>query len=285
MSWKRTRPIFLARVKQGWRTGVATLLGTATILGLTFTLIESESPNTVALLVLVVLASVASAWFRGQSTLVPTILVEELAEEEAYVAQYCTPEHLKEACEMTKPYYGDEYVEGSLVENWRMRNSTGFVEILNRSGELCACFGILGLTEDFRKQFYAGNATDTRLRASDVLESDQTRRCRALYISGVVVRDPMTFRSGKRTRVMLWALLQYYKEHFGFRIDRALYGLAANNESDKLFKTFNFNLCCPGTGRRDKCNLYEVVINRQVWKEMMDRVWDLSAVCEVRWKA
>ena len=145
------------------------------------------------------------------------------------------------------------------------------------------CFGLLGLTEDFRSQFYAGNATDTRLRAADVLAPDETRKCRALYISGIVVREPMTLRSGKRARAMLWALLQYYKDHFKFRIDRTLYGLAANNESEKLLKTFRFNLRCAGATRRDNCNLYDVTMNKPVWEEMTKRVWDLSAICKVRW--
>ena len=263
------------------------LLGFSTVLGFLFTLVGSElrSAGTILLVVIgVLVVSAVCAWFWGRSTLVPVILVEEMKEREQYEARYCTLEHLQEACEMTKPYYGHEYVEGNIAEQWRTQNPKGFVEIVNTTGELCACFGLLGLTEDFRNQFYAGNATDTRLRAADILGPDETMKCRALYISGIVVRDPMTLGSGKRVRVMLWALLRYYKDHFKFRVDRTLYGLAANEVSEQLLKTFKFNLYCAGASRRDKCNLYNVTMNKQIWEEMMKRVWDLSAICSVRWE-
>lgn len=286
MTWRRRRPGFWSRVWRGRHRGLAVLLGLATILGFAFSLAPPESRGAGTLIAVglgVVGLSVVSAWFFGRATLIPITLIEEMEEAESYVAQYCTPEHLQEACEMTRPYYGHEYVEGNVAEQWRAKNPQGFVEILNNNGKLCACFGLLGLAESFRDQFYAGNATDTRLRAQDILGPDETRKCRELYISGIVVRDPMTLSSGKRTRAMLWALLCYYKDHFQFRVDRTLYGIAANDASEKLLKTFGFNLRCPASARRDKCNLYDVTMNKTVWKAMMHRIWDLSAICETRW--
>ena len=287
MTWKLTEPRLWSRLKRGWSTGKTNFVSLSTVLAFLFTLV-SPGPMSAGGIVIVVLVvfmlSVTSAWFSGQSTMLSPPIVEEMGEGEQYSAQYCTPEHLHEACEMTKLYYGDEYVEGNVAEQWRAKNPYGFVEVINASGELCACFGLLGLTDDFRSQFFAGNATDTKLRAADVLGPDETKRCRALYISGIVVRDPMTLRSGKRTRVMLWVLIQYYKDHFKFRISRTLYALAANKESEKLLKVFQFNLCREGATRRDKCNLYEVTMNKQKWEEMIKKVWNLSAICKVHWE-
>jgi tRNA(His) 5'-end guanylyltransferase len=82
---------------------------------------------------------------------------------------------------------------------------------------------------------------------------------------------------------MLWALLVYYKEVFKFRAERTLYGIAANDVSEKLFGTFGFKLQRSALTRRDNCNLYEVRMNKKVWESMMRRVWDLSAICETRW--
>ena len=98
-----------------------------------FTLVGSElrSAGTILLVVIgVLVVSAVCAWFWGRSTLVPVILVEEMKEKEQYEARYCTPEHLQEACEMTKPYYGHEYVEGNIAEQWRTKNPKGFVEIV-----------------------------------------------------------------------------------------------------------------------------------------------------------
>jgi hypothetical protein len=182
-------------VSRGRGRGLAVLLGLSTSLGFLFSLAlpeESRGAGTLVAVGLGVLGlSVAAAWYFGKPTFIPITLVQEMKEAEGYRAQYCTPEHLQEACEMTRPYYGHEYVEGNVAEQWRAKNPQGFIEILNGSGELCACFGLLGLTESFREQFYAGNATDTRLRPQDILGPDETRRCRYLYISGIVVRDPM----------------------------------------------------------------------------------------------
>ena len=286
MSWKRAQPDVVSRIRSGYPAGLSTFLILCAVVGL-ISRLSGVGDLYVGLFVIICIVglSLLIAWYRGRSTIVPTSVVEELGEAERYVAQYCSPEHLQEACDLTKPYYGDEYVEGSIAEQWRIKNPIAFVEIVNESGELCACFGLLGLTEDFRRQFYAGNATDTRLRAADILAPDETKRCQALYISGIVVRDPMTMRSGKRTRVMLWALLQYYKDHFSFRIDRTLYGLAANNVSENLLKTFEFKMRCAASTRRDECNLYDIKMNKQVWKDIMNRVWDLSGICRVEWKA
>jgi len=65
----------------------------------------------------------------------------------------------------------------------------------------------------------------------------------------------MTLRSGKRTRVMLWAFLRYYKDHYGFRVDRTIYGIAVNEASEKLLKAFGFVMRCPAASRLDCCNL------------------------------
>ena len=45
-------------------------------------------------------------------------------------------------------------MEGSVAEQWRIKNPFAFVEIVNESGELCACFGLLDLPKIF-----VGNST------------------------------------------------------------------------------------------------------------------------------
>ena len=236
----------------------------------------------VAIGCLVVAAAVA--WMRGRATMVSDVVVEEIESGEQYAAQYCTAAQLQEACDMTEEHYGREYVTGDVAEQWRLANPSGFVSITNPAGELCGCFGVLGLTESFREQFYAGSVADTRLRAADILDFEGAKKCRKLYLSGIVVREPMTLHaSGKRLRVMLWALLQYYRKCFGLGQKRILYGLAANVESEKLIKALGFRLVSKGEQRVDKCNLYELEVDKGVWEGVCRRVFDLSDICDTPW--
>ena len=114
-------------------------------------------------------------------------------------------------------------------------------------------------------------------------DSDGAEKSNRLYVSGVVVQDAGTVRGAKRARVMLWALLDYYRRRFGLRKERLLFGLAVTEDSERLMKNLGFQLASPGDGRLDKCNLYEFRMNKTEWQRILAKVGDLSSMCTVDW--
>src|SRR5438034_158547 len=133
-----------------------------------------------------------------------------------------------------------------------MKNPTGFVQIVNSAGELCASFGILGLTKGFTEQFMAGKVADTQLSSEDVLTPEKSRRAENLYISGVVVRDAEKPIGHKRASVMLWSMLHYMKQVYGKRKERRLYAVAVNQKSERMLRRFGFQLLATKDSRVDR---------------------------------
>ena len=272
MSWKLIPPSLLMRLRRGWQTGLNSSLTALTILAGGVALARaSHMVLVVGASVVVIAVGICSAWMKGQPSLLPSTLVDELRDEPEYQATYCTIGQLLEACEMTKTYYGNEYVPPNVAEQWRMRDPKAFVAITNEVGELCACFGLLGLSPSFTDVFYKGQCTDTTLESDDILTSEEAMHSPRLYLSGVVVREPDTYKGHKRTRVMLWALLDYYRHRFGFKKERTLFGLAVTPESEQLLQTFKFRLASERSARRDNRNLYDLRISKAVWERISAR--------------
>ena len=138
-------------------------------------------------------------------------LVEEVGSDGAYRCKPVTSENLRLACELTRPYYGHEFVRHEIAEQWRVANEEAFECVTNKEGDLCAAFGILPLKDSFMDLFLDGRIEDPQLQAKDILPPGNVRQCKRLYISGVVVRDPTKMIGNKRARVMLWAMLMHLK--------------------------------------------------------------------------
>ena len=96
MSWKRTQPNVVSRIRSGYPAGLSTFLILCAVVGLISRLsgLGDLYLGLFAIIFLVGL-SLLIAWYRGISTIMPTSVVEELAEAERYVARYCSPEHLQ----------------------------------------------------------------------------------------------------------------------------------------------------------------------------------------------
>ena len=283
MRWKRYKPTFWRRILRGKATGVWTFSILMTVTG-PLILPEWRRLGVVGpTLIACALVGVITAYWRGRTKMVSDVVVEEIEKGEKYTAQYCTQAQLQEACDMTREHYGQEYVAGDIAEQWRLANPEGFVSITSAAGDLCACFGVLGLDAGFQGEFYRGRVRDTELRGTDILSFKDTKKCPKLYLSGIIVREPRTFTSGTRFRVMLWVLLQYYRKCFGFHRSRTLYALAANPESERLIRALGFGLVCIGDQRNDKCSLYELEVDRSVWGRVSQTAFDFSGVCKTLW--
>jgi len=195
--------------------------------------------NTLITYTLICLFGVIIAYLRGCQKLLPDTIIDELSSENNYSISFCDNQSLCEADEMTRPYFGRGFIPFDKIEQWRLKNQKGFVQINNSEGTLCACFVILGLESSFLNQFIAGRLTEHDISSDVVLSFDEMKKENCIYLSGVVVREPYSYMGHKRTRVMLWAILQYIKKVFGLRKSRIFYAIGLTKESE-IIKCYGF---------------------------------------------
>lgn len=271
----------------GWRFGLTVLLALVAVLGTFITAVAATGLHVpwgaliwASLVVLIV--SVAAAFVKGRSQLIPVAFVDELGVDGVYDACLCDAQALAEACVLTRPSYGHQYVPAAIAEQWRLRNPKGFVVLLNASKKLSSCFGVLGLSDSFWGQFIAGRISDTQLTAEDVLPLMESKRAPRLYLSGVVVRDAGTYCGSKRARVMIWAMLTYIKRLYGLRDTRQLYALAVTPDSERLLENLGFQHACDRGVRVDRSYLFQFELTKESWTRLLERVGDLSRLCRCK---
>lgn len=273
------------RLASGWKAGLAVLLPT---LGVFFGARASIAAYytipgsvTIASAVAIIVLAFVVAYLRGIVKMLPDTLIDEVGSDGPYRSELATTESLREACEMTRPYYGREYVGHELAEQWRLANPRVFECIFNGKGELCASFGVLPLEDGFTRLFLEGRVDDLKLKASDILSGESAKKCPRLYISGVVVREPGKFAGSKRARVMLWVMLQHVKREYGLGQSRELFAIAVTKESAKLMCNLKFQLIADGKARIDKCALYQYKLTSETWQNLLCEVWDCSGLCTI----
>ncbi len=264
----------LSRLKAGRKVGLTAAAGMFGLPATAVSLLGGVGiPVFLSLGALAALVGIATAYVKGGGQILPKNLIDEAKNAEApYTCDFCTEIILAEACDLTRPHYGDEYVSGEQAETWRQKNPKAFVHLVNSDGELAASFGVLALTSSFTDQFFKGNVTDLLLKGSDVLDFEASKRASTLYISGVVVRDPDTHLGRKRAAAMLWVMLRYLEKLYGVRKKRTLYAIAVTAASKRLMKNLGFTLRCDAKQRQDRYDLYCLDLNPKSWKELKVRV-------------
>ena len=163
------------------------------------------------------------AYWKGKTSYITQMAIDELDKDTPYNIHFANQSELRRSCEMTAPYYKSEYVEFDVAEKWREANDKAFVAITNKDGEICSCFGLLGLERSCFDEFIRGRIADREFTNNDVLTLADSKKQDRLYLSGVIVNNPKTYYGGKRTVVMTWAILRYYKKYFGNKKKRKIY--------------------------------------------------------------
>ncbi len=276
---KRIRPNIFVRIYNGLRVGISVVLGLCTAGGLFFALYPPQNfslYHKITTLILIVLIGIFVAYLRGRQKLLPHTIIDELSKENSYSVAFCSNNGLREADEMTKPYFGRGFIPFDQIEQWRLSNEKGFVQINNAEGVLCACFVILGLEHSFFDQFTAGRLTEHDIDSTVILPFDIMKKEERIYVSGVVVRDPHSFMGRKRAIIMLWAMLQYIRKVFGLRKCRTFYAVGLTKESEQLLKAIGFTICGNKENRKDDSNLYRIDLDKKKWEELVARIGDYS---------
>ena len=275
----------VSRVTAGRKVGLAAAVGT---FGLPATAVSIAGfagiPVLLGLGALSIVVGLCTAYTKGRGQILPKNLIDEARNiETPYACGFCTETSLAEACDLTKPHYRDEYVASEQAELWRQKNPKGFVQLLNKDGELSASFGVIALTKSFTDQFFKGNVADLNLKDFDVLDFKESKRASKLYISGVVVRDPDTHLGRKRTAVMLWVMVCYLEKLYGVRKKRTLYAIAVTEVSKRLLENLGFEIACDAKHRQDRYHLYHLELTPESWKALKAHVrafGDSSAICK-----
>ena len=276
---KRIKPNWFVRVYNSWASGLSTIVGLCTIAGLFLFLYSPQKfywYYKILLLGIIVLIGFCVAYVRGKQKLLPSTFIDELSGENSYSVSFCSTKGLREADEMTKPYYGSGFIPFDQIEQWRLQNEKGFVQINNSDGFLCTCFVILGLERSFFDQFIAGRVTEHEIDSNVILSFEGMKKEDRIYISGVVVREPGGYLGAKRATVMLWTMLEYINKVFGLRKTRTFYAVGLTKESEKLLRVMGFKICCNKESRKDHSNLYKIDLDKETWLKMLTKVGNFS---------
>ena len=270
---RRVQPGLVARLEKGKAVGVTAFVTTAGLSSIPF-----ASLGVIGWWVLWTVlgfsgaVGLGAAYARGRFSYIPKIVVDEMGRDKGCVCKRLTAGELQQACEMTKTYYGHEYVDFRVAEKWRQANPDAFVQIVNESGEMCSCFGLIALKDSCFDEFIKGRVKDGEFEYDDVVGPKDTKKSPRLYLSGAIVSQAGTFIGRKRADMMCWVILDYYKRYFGLRKSRTIYSLAVSKEGEQILQAVGFSVVSKKNFRRDGCNLYSIQMSSAVWDQMSTKI-------------
>jgi len=271
------------RMRAGLPAGVAVFLALATVeaLALTTGIVPARKLYGIPIVVVALLVSLIVAYVRGRQKALSLVVCSELDSESKYFCRRCSEANLREATGIVQPIFGRDSIDAAVVEQWRLGNPQGFMEIVNEENVLVGCFVVVGLESSLMRQFKEGTVAESAILGRHVLPMSRTKRLTDIYISGVMVRDSSDYLGAKRTRVLIWCMLKYLKHHFGVSSKKKLYALALNRESERMLKSLKFRVYSKSSSRVDKHNLYMIDYTKDQWEEVSRRLGDLSAMCKI----
>lgn len=279
---KIVTPKFFDRLMRGWKSGIAAALIVISITGWVRGWLDVNGlTQFLCAVIFTIFVFILAAYIHGRLVYIPPAFVDEMNCDGGGECKFATADRLAEACKLTKPFYGTDYVDCAIAEQWRLKNPTAFLEVSNEEGELCSCFGILGLNESCFDEFINGRVKDNELKSADILDSEATKKASRLYLSGVVVRDPGTIQGAKRARIMAWCILAFIKKQFGLRRSRHLYALAVSEEGERMLRHSGFAVVTPKEQRHDKHNLYCFELTSDSWRRLAGKIADCSRSCRM----
>jgi len=285
MRLRKTDVSHLGRVRAGLESGVTAGETVFTVVAAGLALVFHPGAYVLgSAVVLALCAGLAIAWKKGKGTNIPPVFLDELSVNQNYTCQPCTAANLDAAVKMVRRWFGRENIEIQVLEQWRLKNPQGFMEIVDDMGDLIACFVVIGLSKSFMQEFVAGRLTEMDISGESVLDMRSTKKQSEIYISGVMVKDPGGVGGGVHTRYLIWSMLIYLKHHFGLRSGRTFYAVALTSVSERLLKGLGFSIASPGQSRKDRHNFYSLYVDLDTWKNLLHRVGDLRAGCKMNFQ-
>lgn len=279
-------PTVICRLRAGLPAGAAVLVALATIASFLFGtgIIPIGVRNGVSTTAGVLGISLLVAYLRGRQLALPSVVSDELSNESKYICRPCSADNLRLANQIVQSIFGRDNIDFNLLEQWRLKNPKGFMEIVNEENALVGCFVVLGLEPSFMAQFIKGAVTESEISSEDVLPLSQARQLDDIYLCGAMVRDADTLIGKKRAYILIWCVLKYLKHYYAVSPNRRLYALALNKSSERLLRSLQFTLSSPSLGRADRHNMYEIKYTGQQRDKASKRTYDVSRMCSISYR-
>jgi len=197
------------------------------------------------------------------------VILEEI-EEDVILEVPATYDMLVQANKHAKSIYGRGSPSLDDVEKWWNRNP--FVEAVlhTKSGEYLGYFDVLPLTDDGAKLVECGKIHEREIPTTCILSPVKMKEAKTLYLAGFAVKDSGT-EKGKMIAAKLFYGLACYIEHYFGMADRRILALAATPDGERILKAINAKLICPKDIRKDKYDLYEIMLTSSLLLEIKSR--------------
>lgn len=238
---------------------------------------------------LAILILISSAIFHLRRPVMPQVAVDDVIapEDDSYspLDLHCPCDRAL-ALEATKLaddcYSGSITIEASIYEQLRVKNPLILSCLTDRRGRFVGYFDVIPLSEPFAQSLIHGQTTESHISHEDVLSPQQMKSCKYLFLSGIAVHAPDTYAGRRNASILVWALLQYLKQHYRHS-DAIVFALAATREGDELLQRFKLRLAPGNTFRADHYKLYSIGISEDEIARRLACMPNWGQLCRLPW--
>lgn len=170
-------------------------------------------------------------------------------------------------------------------ESWLLKNPYILACLVNSGGEVVGYFDVLPLKSEFMEGFIRGTLTELDIRHEDILPPQHAKRCKRLYIAGIVVRDSNAFTARRHAKHLMWGLLQYLDHFYGAPSARQVYASGGTKEGRQILQRFGFEMVQEASARRDKQALFVVSMsNVEIVENVAADLGNWADACGLSWQ-
>lgn len=228
------------------------------------------------------LTSVAFSFLYSRKAHLPDIVIFDDEKDDKYTVRYADENSERMMNSFTSIYFGEFYIEDDEVELWRKINPNGFLMLYNQHNQPCGDITILGIEEKFMDLLIKGEISDAELTSDKIMSFEDTRKNSCIYITGIIVLDPITTLGRKRALALIWATVQYLKKYFISNPPKKIYAVAITKESENLLPKLGFQVEGIKNRRVDNHTLYSLTISKESLHRVISRIGDYSSLCKVQ---
>jgi len=212
------------------------------------------------------------AWITTRPEhLAPTLVTDSRVIEEKAILEVPAPyKMLVLANKHARSIYGRDSIPLEKVEKWWLRNPFVEAVLYKETGEYLGYFDVLPLTAEGEKLIESGKIKEREISPECILSPLKTKNANTVYLSGVAVKDAGTENGKMRAAKLLYSLacyLEYYYKTDGLRV----LALAATPVGERLLKEIGAKIVSPKDVRKDKHDLYEIVLTSELLSQIKSR--------------
>ncbi|MEI8165878.1 MAG: hypothetical protein WCG26_05845 [Chloroflexales bacterium] len=161
-------------------------------------------------------------------------------------------------------FTGDTPVDPARYRAWLAKNSRILLCLLDASGVVVGYGDLLPLTAPAVDALVRGTRTEQTIDGADLCAGNDP--CPAgLYLTGLAVRDPASYRGRCNALRLLWGLCRLVADHYLPAPDATatVYAVAASAPGARWLRRFGFTVRVAAAERADQRDLYHCAVNHQ----------------------